>query len=80
MTTTAPSPTTPKTDEKRPKYKIVKRFYMSGEKYFVYKRYWRFFWSKVEMCWTLREAEQLIIRKKEVDEVRKKKPETVGYY
>lgn len=62
------------------KYKIVKKFYFSGQRYFIYKRFFYFMWKREEICMTQQEAERQVERWKAVDEAKAKKPEVIGYY
>lgn len=63
------------------KYKIVKKFYFSGVRFFVYKK-WFFglLWKRVEICTTQQEAERNVSYRKQIDEAKAKKPEVIGYY
>jgi hypothetical protein len=63
------------------KYKIVKVAGLtpSTDRFFVYRK-GIIFWKLLKSEWTQKEAELVIANDKRVEEIRKKKPEVVGYY
>lgn len=63
------------------KYKIVKLAGLtpSTDRFFVYRK-GLIFWKLLKSEWTQKEAEQVIANDKRAEEVRKKKPEVIGYY
>lgn len=63
------------------KYKIVKKPALVAhlERFIVYRKRW-FFWTQCTSEWTQKEAEGWIAHDKSVRELRKKKPELVGFY
>jgi hypothetical protein len=63
------------------KYKIVKVAGLtpSTDRFFVYRK-GLIFWKLLKSEWTQKEAELVIANDKRVEEIRKKKPEVVGYY
>lgn len=64
------------------KYKIVKKLskYTGNELFCVYRRIFRFFWIPINYGFSLGEAERIMMRDKEKQNWRKKKPELIGYY
>jgi len=64
------------------KYKIEKKrgYDIRYEWYYVYRRHYFFFWKKLGFEATLEKAKEMIYRDKREQELRKEKPEVVGYY
>ena len=67
--------------KKRSHYKITRVAGSSPttDRYFVYRR-GLFFWKQIGSEWTQKEAEEVIAKDKKRIEIRKTKPEVVGYY
>lgn len=64
------------------KYKIVRLPSISNaalDRFFVYRKTF-LFWQRCNSEWSQKEAEEWIARDKKIRELRKKKPEVVGYY
>jgi len=62
-------------------YKIEKKHVFNYTKYYIYKR-WFFglFWKKIGYEFSIEAAEKVIQVDKEITDIKKTKPEIVGWY